>query len=111
MSIFPVDWRIRLYFLRHRRCHVKLPDGWFGRPYDSYYSLVKVEIDDDTLTIELTFSLRLIFRGIPELESKADGLHLTDFDTFIFEGGKDGVHNDKYTSGEVHLVTMTQWSS
>ena len=115
MSIFPVDWRIRLFFLRHRSCGLKLPDGWFGRPYENRLLLVEVEVHDDTLIIELDHPLHLIFHGIPTLESKTDGLHLTDFNALVFEWKEAGEtqhpHRERYTSGEVHLVTMTRWSS
>ena len=53
MSVFSPDRRIKFFFLRHRSCGLKLPNGWFGRPYDNRLSLVEVEIHDDALVIEL----------------------------------------------------------
>lgn len=110
MNAFSLDRKIKSFFLRHRSCGLKLPDGWFGRPYDNRLSLTKVEVHDDTLVIELSFPLHLLFHGIPTLESKADGLHLTNFDTLVFEwsevGGSRRQHHKRYTSGEVHLVVQ-----
>lgn len=68
MSMFSPDRRIKFFFLRHRSCGLKLPNGWFGRPYDNRLSLVEVEIHDDALIIELDHPLHLIFHGIPTLE-------------------------------------------
>ncbi len=110
MNVFSLDRRIKFFFLRHRSCGLKLPNGWFGRPYENRLSLVKAEAHDDALIIELDHPLHFIFHGIPTLESKADGLHLTDFDALVFEWKEAGEtqhpHRERYTSGEVHLVVQ-----
>ena len=90
MNVFSLDRRIKFFFLRHRSCGLKLPNGWFGRPYENRLSLVKAEAHDDALIIELDHPLHLIFHGIPTLESKTDGLHLTDFNALVFEWKEAG---------------------
>ena len=90
MNVFSLDRRIKFFFLRHRSCGLKLPNGWFGRPYENRLSLVKAEAHDDALIIELNHPLHLIFHGIPTLESKTDGLHLTDFNALVFEWKEAG---------------------
>ena len=110
MNVFSLDRRIKFFFLRRRSCGLKLPNGWFGRPYDNGLSLVEAEVRDDALIIEPDHPLRLIFHGIPTLESKANGLHLTNFDALVFEwkevGGDQRPHREIYTSGEVYLVVQ-----
>ena len=110
MNVFSLDRRIKFFFLRRRSCGLKLPNRWFGRPYDNGLSLVEAEVRDDALIIEPDHPLRLIFHGIPTLESKANGLHLTNFDALVFEwkevGGDQRPHREIYTSGEVHLVVQ-----
>ena len=110
MNVFSLDRRIKFFFLRHRSCGLKLPNGWFGRPYENRLSLVKAEAHDDALIIELNHPLHLIFHGIPTLESKTDGLHLTDFNALVFEWKEaketQRPHRERYTSGEVHLVVQ-----
>ena len=110
MKVFSLDRRIKFFFLRHRSSGLKLPNGWFGRPYENRLSLVKAEVHDDALIIDLDHPLRLIFHGIPTLESNADGLHLANFDALVFEwkevGGDQRPHREIYTSGEVHLVVQ-----
>lgn len=51
MNVFSLDRRIKFFFLRHRSCGLKLPNGWFGRPYENRLSLVKAEAHDDALII------------------------------------------------------------
>ena len=110
MNVFSLDRRIKFFFLRHRSCGLKLPNGRFGRPYENRLSLVKAEAHDDALIIELDHPLHLIFHGIPTLESKTDGLHLTDFNALVFEwkeaSGDQRPHRERYISGEVHLVVQ-----
>lgn len=44
---------IRNFFERHDVASMRLPGGWFGRPYDNWHQLSRVEFDGATLVITL----------------------------------------------------------
>lgn len=44
---------IREFFEQREVASLKLPEGWFGRPYDNWHQLSDVEFDGPTLVITL----------------------------------------------------------
>ncbi|MHB1530020.1 MAG: hypothetical protein ACYCXT_11450 [Acidiferrobacteraceae bacterium] len=85
-----------------------LPDGWYGRPYDSQLSLTSVAESGDTLTLVLQKKLTLHFRGVKAVERRNRDLVIGPFDRLRFEWesfGDDGSHGAKdYQSGEAKIV-------
>ena len=85
-----------------------LPDGWYGRPYDSQLSLTSVDEFRDTVTLVLQKKLRLHFEGLRAVERRNRDLVLGPFDRLRFEWesfGDDGSHGVKgYQSGEARIV-------
>lgn len=92
-----------------------LPDGWFGRPYDSLLPLTDVQVLDDGLLVELDDRLRLTFRG--DLACAADGEDGADLaisaTAIAFgwrEHGSDRPRSDAYDGGTVRLVSMARFA-
>jgi hypothetical protein len=61
---------IRKWFEKELGGGLILPDGWFGRPYDSQYSLTSIEENGDDLTMILSEHLLLRFSGLKAITSK-----------------------------------------
>ncbi|MFB9816204.1 hypothetical protein ACFFPL_11870 [Paeniglutamicibacter sulfureus] len=55
--------KVEGYFSKHRRASLVLPDGWYGRPFDSLFSLTLAEDTANGLRIELEGGRQLIFQG------------------------------------------------
>lgn len=104
------EQRIRLFFAWNGSCGLKLPRGWFGRPYDNRLSLVCVCVDGDSMVIELDFPIRLLFKGIPTLESMKNKLCLTGFNSLKVEwkeaGNSQLIHRENYISGKVCFIAQ-----
>lgn len=103
--------RLKLFFLRHSSCGLKLPSGWFGRPHDNYLSLVRAYGRDGALIVDLDFPLHLTFYGAPAIEWAKDGLYFTGFSTLTVEWCEAGTntrrpHHEEFTAGEVHFVPL-----
>jgi hypothetical protein len=45
---------------------IVLPTGWFGRPYDNYYTLKSIDIDpeNDGLSLDLSYGWRLSIKPL-----------------------------------------------
>jgi hypothetical protein len=45
---------------------IRLPTGWFGKPYDNYYSLISIDIDSEAgkLSLDLGYGWLLSFEPI-----------------------------------------------
>jgi hypothetical protein len=44
---------VAMFFGNHEVASLKLPSGWFGRPYDNWHQLTKVSIERDLVLIRL----------------------------------------------------------
>lgn len=55
--------KVQAYFRKFERAHLVLPDGWYGRPYDSFFALTLAEDTPSGLEIELEGGRKLIFEG------------------------------------------------
>jgi hypothetical protein len=53
---------IREFFKQHAVASLRLPDGWFGRPYDNWHQLSDIDLDGATLVITLDASQVLRIR-------------------------------------------------
>ncbi len=45
---------------------IVLPTGWFGKPYDNYYTLISIEMNsgEDMLCLDLSYGWRLSFKPL-----------------------------------------------
>lgn len=45
---------------------IRLPTGWFGKPYDNYYSLISIDIDSTAgkLSLDLSYGWLLSFEPV-----------------------------------------------
>lgn len=58
----PAD-KVERFFAKHGRAWLVLPDGWYGRPFDSLFALTLVKDFPDGLYIELEGDRKLSFQG------------------------------------------------
>ena len=98
---------ISRWFQVTRVCHLVLPDGWFGRPYDNQHRLTHLQARPHKLLMELDEQLLLIFTEIATVRLEASELILTDFQQFVFDWQGYGdllPHVAVYRQGTVKLV-------
>jgi hypothetical protein len=55
--------KVERFFAKHRRAGLVLPDGWYGRPFDSLFSLTHAMDLPSGLKIELEGGRELTFQG------------------------------------------------
>lgn len=96
-------------FFRQHRPGLKLPDGWFGRPFDGQHELTAVQETEDGLLIELDGRLRMLLRGPVEVAVEPGRrLVLTGFTSLSWErqdyGSYGRVHRTEYGPGTVELI-------
>ncbi|UJA21144.1 hypothetical protein HJD18_13590 [Thermoleophilia bacterium SCSIO 60948] len=87
---------------------LKLPTGWFGRPYDNLHELTLVEPRRHRLLIELDHRLLLSFAGRPLVAAEGKEASITAFDQLVFdwsEYGEPTPHCKVFSEGgEVRLI-------
>lgn len=73
--------------------HLKLPDGWLGRPFDNLYFVKSVEWLRGAMKIETTDDEVLLIAGVSEIRGIGDGIAITADGPVSFEwteyGGKE----------------------
>ena len=45
--------QVERFFDTHAAASLRLPDGWFGRPYDNGHTLTSTQVDGDALVVVL----------------------------------------------------------
>ena len=75
---------IRAWF-QHHRGGLILPDGWFGRPYDSWCELTSLDESDSALTVILNSRLTLHFHGLKSVIADERTLTFGPFDAMRFD--------------------------
>ena len=78
---------------------LKLPTGWFGRPYDNEHRLTSAHVLADRLVMELDGQMILMLAHPTEIEVDGTCLRLSGFS----HGALDW---DEYGSGRPHLQTF-----
>lgn len=58
----PAD-AVKRFFAKHGRAGLMLPDGWYGRPFDSLFALARAADIPDGLEIEIEGGRTVGFRG------------------------------------------------
>ncbi len=96
-------------FCRRHRPGLKLPDGWFGRPFDNQHVLTAAREADDGLLLELDGRLRMMLRGPVEVVvDPGRRLELTGFTSLSWErqdyGSSGRAHRTEYGPGTIELV-------
>jgi hypothetical protein len=73
--------------------HLKLPDGWLGRPFDNLYFVKSVEWVRGAMKIETTDDEVLFIADVSEIRGVSDGIAITADGPVSFEwteyGGKE----------------------
>jgi hypothetical protein len=69
MDLHALSRHITAFFDVYQDCTVvgiRLPTGWFGRPYDNYYTLLSIDIDSDAgkLHLDLSYAWLLSFEPL-----------------------------------------------
>ena len=86
-----------------------LPNGWFGRPYDSVHQLSALQVSSDSLLLTLdNGQLVLKFDGIPVIDATHAELVFSGFRSLRFdwkEYGSNKAHTDCFESGVVKIIT------
>lgn len=60
---------IQRWFDRHRRGGLVLPDGWFGRPFDTAFRLASIEERDDNVSMTLDQGVTVEVGGVKMVSS------------------------------------------
>lgn len=85
-----------------------LPNGWFGRPYDSIHQLASVTESINGLIVVLDDGhLTLNFGGVPKVEATKSELIFHTFDRLVFDWKEyDSMkpHSEQHDGGEVKIV-------
>ena len=71
---------IRHFFERHGVASLRLPDGWFGRPFDNWHQLSEVDLDGETLVITLDDFQVLRVRTIDDVAIDSTTLRISVLD-------------------------------
>ncbi|MGD9897413.1 MAG: hypothetical protein AB7T14_10115 [Candidatus Methylacidiphilaceae bacterium] len=86
-----------------------LPDGWYGRPYDSQHALTSVEECGSTLIVVLDHKLTLRFEGLKSVKAQKSELIFGPFERLRFDWesfGTEGTRGTKeYQGGEVKIAS------
>ena len=107
MDNLVTDW-----FAAVQRAGLVLPDGWFGKPYDCGWGLVKMDAKEGNLVLFLHEAGYLFFDhpGLVSVESSE--LVIGDFKHCTFSWlGADGVQRQDYESGQIRFVPIPGWSN
>ena len=103
------NMNIEEYNISHKFLHLKLPDGWFGRPYDNWHKITYYIKRPNKTILEIDEQLYLIFTGpIVEIDQE-DKLVISEFVQLVFDwqGYGDMIPNCKvYLNGSVELVNV-----
>ena len=101
---------IEEFFDDHSVAGLILPNGWFGRPYDSFHRLSACTVEDDTMRVELDGRLNLSFAGDRLVAvSGRDGLTVRGYDTVAWDWHPYDTldqHHEVFSAGEVTFVIL-----
>ena len=88
---------------------LKLPDGWFGRPYDNQHKITWMQERPNKLIIELDEQLFLIFTKPTVVEPSGKDLTISGFKQLSFDRqgyGDMKAHCNLFRSGVVTFVSL-----
>ena len=76
---------IEEYISSNQSFHLKLPDGWFGRPYDTQHKLTHLIHRPNKTIIEIDEQLYMIFTGNIKAVDHGDKIVISDFIQLVFD--------------------------
>lgn len=88
-----------------------LPDGWFGRPYDSLHRLTFSVQRPRAMLLELDSQLYLLATGNVSVKAKEQALKLSGFAQLVFcwqEYGGSTTHTRTFNSGQVQFIALSK---
>ncbi len=108
MSLESARKMVTQFFNKVEVAGLKLPNGWFGRPYDNWHRLTDVHAtEDEGMVIELDGQLQLQFLGQVRVKIDDNILQLSGFTDLNWnwtEYGSPVHHREHFDSGVVELV-------
>jgi hypothetical protein len=97
-----IDW-----FARVRTAGLKLPSGWFGRPFDNLHRLTGAHVLADRLVLALDDRLVLVLARPSQVTERDGNLVISGFVHAVFDWdayGSDEPHLNTFADGEVEFV-------
>ncbi len=97
-----IDW-----FGRTSGGSLRLPSGWFGRPYDNLHRLTSAQMVGDRLVIVLDDRMALIVTGPVTARVEPASLRLVGFSQAVWEWTEYGSglpHTETFDAGEIEFV-------
>ena len=93
----PAD-KVERFFAKHERAWLVLPDGWYGRPFDSLFALTLVNDLPDGMYIELEGGRTLSFQGSLVVQKsrhdKYPSLEISGFESVLW-GPNSGASKER----------------
>jgi hypothetical protein len=87
---------------------LKLPTGWFGRPYDNQFQLTGAHVLAGRLVLALGDRFLLTFAGAPRVTERGGNLVISGFAHVVWDrtawGDSAPTRVDVFTEGEVEFV-------
>ena len=98
------------FFQSHIRAWLILPDGWYGRPFDSLFSLVLSSQDNNGLLVEIEGGRKLTFTGgsiaaVKTRFEKYQALKIEGFDHVVWDPHEGVSQKTEYSSGQVTFAS------
>lgn len=107
MTTETVRDEVAAFFARWGGAGLKLPTGWFGRPYDNFHELSSIEAVGGTLVVVLDDRLTLRVRNPRTATADGPVLRVEGFDDaewIWYECDTDAEHRERYDEGAVEFV-------
>lgn len=87
---------------------LKLPSGWFGRPYDNLHQLTWSEVRGAKVFVELDGILHLIITAPTAVTVEGNDLRVSGFTQLVFDrqdyGSSPASHAEVFTSGVLRFA-------
>jgi len=100
---------VKKWFEKSYGGSLKLPDGWFGRPYDNIHTLKSVDGESGKLTIQFNDGNSLNFLGLnTKIKNTAESLSFSNYDEVVFKWFDDNQKesNCTYKDGTVSILRV-----
>jgi len=101
--------KIEEYKNNKKSFHLKLPDGWFGRPYDNWHKLTEFIQRPNKTILEIDEQLYLIFTGEIKEQDHGDKIVISNFIKLVFDWQGYGDMNPNckiYREGFVEMINV-----
>lgn len=107
MTVLQVRDEIDSFFANWGGASLKLPSGWFGRPYDSFHELTSLSVVDGSLVIVLDERQKLTLHHprearVAESVLFVNGFDLVEWSWYAYDTGAE--HHERFTDGAIEFV-------